>query len=511
SSEFAPEFGDYEVVIRMPRGYTVVATGRLQNPESVLSPIQLKRWKKISADSTIFIISQQEANASVEKDTISWHFKAQNVRDFAFAASNQYIWEARHTLIPGNSSPTLLQAFYIAGVAPLWQHLAVATAEYTLHAYSRHTFPFPYPTMSVTYGGVFGMEYPMIVFCGRQKIENGSYTEAARQSFISLVIHEVGHNFFPMVVNSDERRWMWLDEGLNTYLENLTKAFFEPMLRENEEEAEYRRVRDYLASGYSQPILGHPHTIREVGANAYLKVAIGLEILRNDILTPSQMDTAFQRYACTWAFKHPEPWDFFRMISNSVSQELGWFWRGWFLEALPISISIDTVVQEKIEVEKKWKETLLTEEKLALQHYLRKLAQDTVERSFFISRYPALKDKYVEKNLEVYRSRLRAHKEEFTRAREAYEKYLQSYEDLYEVRVRFRNQGMIWPLRVRLTYANGARSVWYFPAEVWAKEPRVLVKVFYTRGPVKQVEIDPGKVSLNSETRKNVYTLSGGD
>lgn len=512
-SEFATEFGDYEVSVRLPKGYVVVATGRLLNPEQVLSPAHLVRWKKVSTDSTTFIITPEEVPLKVEKEIQTWRFRAENVRDFAFAASNQYIWEARYTQVPGASQPTLLQSLYTSEVAPLWRHLALAAAEHTLHEYSRYTFPFPYPTMTVTYGGVYGMEYPMIVFCGRQQPEKGgSVPELLRYSFISLIIHEVGHNFFPMIVCSDERRWMWLDEGLNTYLENLSKATFEPLIREVEAEAERKRVRDYLAGGRSQSIMAHPLTIREMGANAYLKVAIGLETLREYILDPARMDTAFQRYARTWAFKHPEPWDFFRFISQNVVQELGWFWKGWFLDTMPVDIAIDTVIQEKVSIEKSYREVLLREEERAVRRYLRDLARDTVRQRFYVERHPHLIDNGVEANLRRYEAQLTAHRRAFLEAQAAAEKYIRRGGELYEVRVRFRNRGgMVWPLHVKLTYRDGSSSLWYFPAEAWAKEPTTLLKVFYTRAPVQQVEVDPRGISLDIRPENQVYGLSGSD
>ncbi|MCS7296907.1 MAG: M1 family metallopeptidase [Bacteroidia bacterium] len=512
-SEFATEFGDFEVFIRIPKGYIVAATGRLLNPEAVLSPPQLERWRKAGWDSTVFVVSSSEVPLQVEKEESVWHFKAENVRDFAFAASRQYIWEVRYTRISGTSHPTLLQSFYTSEVAPLWKYLAVGAAEHALHEYSRYTIPFPYPSMSVTYGGVGGMEYPMIVFCGRQKVEkDGSYTEAARHAFISLVIHEVGHNFFPMIVSSDERRWMWLDEGLNTYLENLSKRTFEPLLRKKEEEAERQRVRDYIASGRSQSILAHPLSIREMGANAYLKVAAGLETLREYILDPPRMDTAFQRYARIWAFKHPEPWDFFRVVSNAVSQELGWFWKGWFLDTKAVDIGIDTLIQERILIDRQLREHLLAEEQEAAYRYLEWLARDTVGASFYVDRHPSVVDKYVQANRALYEAERREKRAAFDQAKAAAEKFLKSEERVYEVRVLFRNWGgQVWPLWVKLTYRGGGSSLWYFPAESWAKDQTLLLKVFYTRRPVERVEVDPWQISLDIHPENQVYGVPSGD
>lgn len=512
-SEFATEFGDYEVTVRIPKGYIVGATGRLLNPENVLAPVHLERWKKVSADSTTFILTAKELPLKVEKDTLSWRFRAENVRDFAFAASNQYAWEARYTHVPGAPQPTLIQALYTPEVAPLWEHLALGAAEHAIHEYSRYTFPFPYPTMTVSYGGVYGMEYPMIVFCGRQQPEkNGKVSESLRHSFVSLVIHEVGHNFFPMIVCSDERRWMWLDEGLNTYLENRSKGTFEPRMQESDLENERRRLREYLASGRSQSILAHPLSIREMGANAYIKVAIGLETLREYILSPALMDTAFQRYARTWAFKHPEPWDFFRSISVSVPQELGWFWKGWFLDTASVDIAIDTVVQQKISIDRHYQKVLLAEETQAVETYLHRLARDTARIIFYVEKRPHLLNEQVKANLKAYQQTLMQRKKALTEAEAKASKYLRDNDEIYQVRVSFRNQGrMVWPLWIRLTYQSGARSLWYFPAEVWAKEPRYLVKVFHTRKPVQQIEIDPWGVSLDIQPENQTYGSAGGD
>ncbi|MCS7162401.1 MAG: M1 family metallopeptidase [Bacteroidia bacterium] len=511
-SEFATEFGTYEVTIRVPRGYVVAATGVLQNPTEVLSPTQLARWQRLNPDSTIQLISASELPTRIGKDTLAWRFRAENVRDFAFATSPRYIWEARYTHVAGASQPTLIQSFYPPEVAPLWKNLALAAAEHTLHEYSRYTLPFPYPTLSVTYGGVYGMEYPMIVFCGRQQLEkDGRYTEATRHGFVSLVIHEVGHNFFPMIISSDERRWMWLDEGLNTYLENLTKATFEPLIREKEAEAERARVRAYLASGQSQPIMGHPLTIREMGANAYLKVACGLEALRHYILTPKEMDTAFQRYARTWAFRHPEPWDFFRMLSSAIGQELGWFWRGWFLDTSWVDIAIDTVTIEKAEVESEVAEALLAEESAAVQRYLEALAADTASLSFYTSRHPEVADSFVQANYLAYQRRLRERRQKLQEAQRAAEAYLRKKGKVYAIRLRLRNLGrLVWPIWLRLEYPEGVSSLWYFPAEAWAKQTNLLAKVLFVRQPIVRAEIDPFGLSLDLRRGNNTYFLRGG-
>ncbi|MCS6790208.1 MAG: M1 family aminopeptidase [Bacteroidia bacterium] len=512
-SEFATEFGDYEVSVRMPSGYIVAATGRLLNPESVLPENIRERLQRVSSETNSFIISEKDLPLKGGKGVQTWRFRAENVRDFAFAASPNYLWEARLTQVPGAPQPTLVQAFYTPEIAPLWKHLAVAAAEHALHEYSRYTLPFPYPSMSITYGGVYGMEYPMIVFCGRQRLEkDGSYTQATRWAFISLVIHEVGHNFFPMVINSDERRWMWLDEGLNTYLENLSKETFEPLIRDEEKIAEYQRVRSYLANRRSQPILGHPHTIREMGANAYLKTAIGLELLRNYVLDPARWDTAFQRYARTWAFRHPEPWDFFRMLSSSIGQELGWFWKGWFLDTLPVDIAIDTAIQVKVGPESRTREILLSEETHAVERYLQVLAKDTQSLRFLTDKRREIRDKYVDSSYIRYQQKLALSKKQFQETAQVCQSYLrrEDKEGIYEVRVLFRNVGgLVWPLWVKLTYEGGASSLWYFPAEAWAKEPRLFLRVFYTRQPVVKIEIDPFGWSPDIQPANHAYSLAG--
>ncbi len=514
-SEFAVEFGDYEVEIRVPRGYVVAATGELQNPERVLSPEQFKRYQSVLADRSTFIIGPEDKREAVGKEMVSWVFRAQRVRDFAWAAAPHYIWEARLASIPGRQTPVRVQAFYTAEVAPLWKHLAIAAAEHTLQSYSRYTFPFPYPTMNVTYGAVYGMEYPMIVFCGRQEVKKDRYSESARHGFISLVIHEVGHNFFPMVVNSDERRWMWLDEGLNTYLENLTKATFEPMIREREAVRERDNVREYLASGYSQSILSHPYAIRQMGSNAYLKVAMGLEALREYILDPERMDTAFRRYAESWAFKRPEPWDFFRVISNSVTQELGWFWKGWFLDNKPIDIAIDTVVARTISVSPKVAQTLLAEAREAGLAYITYLKNQAKTKSFFVDKRPEIEDSYVRRNRSAYAEYLKRYEEEAAQAEKRLQAYLEAsagkeIKEVYETRVFLRNRGgMVWPVWVKVVTQDGAMFLWRFPAEIWAKSPTEVVKVFYTAVPVREVVLDPWNLSLDSEPRNHVYTVSG--
>ncbi|MGQ9863119.1 MAG: M1 family metallopeptidase [Bacteroidia bacterium] len=521
SSEFALEFGDYEVFIEVPQGYIVAATGMLQNPQTVLTPSQKSAYEKANDQTYTYIVSPKDLPLKTTETYQTWHFKAERVRDFAFAASSVWIWQVRQTRI--QNRPVWVHAYYTQEVAPLWDKLAIGAAEYTLHAYGSFTFPYPYPQISVVYGAIYGMEYPMIVFCGRQQVDKkGTYSLAARQGFIGLVIHEVGHNFFPMVVNSDERRWMWLDEGINTYVENLSKTHFEPGLRHKEAQLELQRVRNYMASAKSQSIMLMPHMIREMGANAYLKVAVGLQLLREYILKPEVMDTAFARYARAWAFKRPEPFDLFRVISQSTTQNLDWFWWGWFYQTWDLDLGIDTVVCKEIKLKGDLEaQVLLAEEKAAYEKMVSLCDQRRRKPTYFVESRPELQDAYVKEAFKWQDSILQVEEATYQQALQSKEKFLSLYQNppkkLWENFIVFKNYqllpwggrvtGLVFPIRARITYTDGSSSLWEWPAETWMKNPQQVLKVFYTAQPIKKVEIDPWNQTPDTNPDNNIYTL----
>src|SRR5215212_1766838 len=343
SGEFTLEFGNYRVRITVPDDHVVAATGLLQNPQEVLSAAQRQRLKQAeTAKEPIFIITPQEAKqneASKPKGKKTWVFQADSVRDFAFASSRKFIWDAAGANVEGNR--VLAMSFYPNEGEPLWSRYSTHAIMHTLAVYSRHTFPYPYPVAQSINGPVGGMEYPMICFNGPRPLPDGTYPASTKYGLISVVIHEVGHNFFPMIVNSDERQWTWMDEGLNTFLQYLSEQEWEQNYPSRRGEPKY--ITEYMASEAQVPIMTNSESVLQFGNNAYGKPATALNILRETVLGRELFDFAFREYARRWKFKRPMPSDFFRTMEDASGIDLDWFWRGWFYTTDHTDISIENV------------------------------------------------------------------------------------------------------------------------------------------------------------------------
>jgi hypothetical protein len=344
--EFALEFGDYRVQITLPADYLVAATGRLKNTVEVLTSDQRNRLKGAEdVAQPIFIVTPEEArkNELIRKKTKkTWIFEAEKVRDFAFAASRQFIWDAM--AVPFANRKVLAMSFYTKEAMPLWDQYATKTIAHTLSIYSKHTFEYPYPVaIAVQTGEGGGMEYPMISFNGGRPNKDGVYSESLKQRTLSIIIHEVGHNYFPMIVNSDERQWAWMDEGINTFLEYLAKQDWQEDYTSKRIPA--KKITDYLAGrkGPIRPIMTNADNLLHFTDNAYSKPASALNILREVVLGEQRFDYAFKTYAQRWKFKRPTPADFFRTMEDASGSDLDWFWRGWFFTTDYVDLSIDTV------------------------------------------------------------------------------------------------------------------------------------------------------------------------
>lgn len=345
-SEFALTFGDFDVEITAPSDHIIGATGVLLNADKVLSAEQRLRLESAAAteDKPIAIVSGQEAEASMKKKSkqhSTWHFKAENVRDFAFASSRRFIWDAM--AVKFGERTVMAMSLYPPEGNPLWGQYSTRVVAHTLRVYSRLTFDYPYPVAWSVHGATVGMEYPMVSFNPGRPQSDGTYSEYTKWEMIGVIIHEVGHNYFPMIVNSDERQWTWMDEGLNSFLEGIAE-------REWDHECPYpmgrpRDIVDYMKGDKSQiaPIMTDGHLMVQFLANAYLKPATGLNILRETIMGRELFDYAFKQYAQRWKFKHPTPEDFFRTMEDASAVDLDWFWRGWFYETDHVDISIEEV------------------------------------------------------------------------------------------------------------------------------------------------------------------------
>ncbi|MBA3599877.1 MAG: M1 family metallopeptidase, partial [Acidobacteria bacterium] len=331
SGEFTLEFGDYLVRITAPNDHVVSSTGVLQNPRQVLKPEWIQRLKQAeTAREPIKIITQAEATAnetSQPNGKKTWVFKGDNVRDFAFASSRKFIWDAQGHNVEGNR--VMAMSYYPKEGNPLWEKYSTHAIIHTLNVYSRYSFTYPYPVAISVNGPVGGMEYPMICFNGPRPQPDGSYSAQTKYGLISVIIHEVGHNYYPMIVNSDERQWTWMDEGLNTFVEYLTEELWDNKFPSRRGPA--FTITDYmkLPKDQLEPIMTNSENIIGFGPNAYAKPATGLNILRETIMGRQLFDFAFKEYARRWAFKHPTPADLFRTMEDASAEDLDWFWRGW--------------------------------------------------------------------------------------------------------------------------------------------------------------------------------------
>ena len=396
--EFALVFGDYKVAITVPSDHMVGATGVLQNPGDVLSQKEMDRWNQArkSFDEPVVIRTQSEAeklekNKSNKKNT--WIFHAENVRDFAWTSSRKFIWDAMAVRLE-NGKEVMAMSYYAKEANPLWGQYSTKVVAHTLKSYSSRTFDYPYPK-AISVEASNGMEYPMICFNYGRPDKDGTYTEAIKYGMISVIIHEVGHNFFPMIVNSDERQWTWMDEGLNTFLQFLAEQEWQRDYPSRRGPA--HKIAPYMKSEKSllEPIMTNSENIIQFGPNAYAKPATALNILRETVMGRDLFDFAFKKYAERWMFKHPTPDDFFRTMEDASAIDLDWFWRGWFFGTDPVDISIQDVKWYKIDSRKP--NEVKAKEKKAYEHeesYISRTRNKEVIGQTVLERDPKVGDFY---------------------------------------------------------------------------------------------------------------------
>ncbi|MEC9261825.1 MAG: M1 family metallopeptidase, partial [Pseudomonadota bacterium] len=354
--EFTLEFGDYEVSMTVPADHIVSSTGVLQNPRDVLTSEQRERLEEAEdADRPVFIVTPEEALENEKEgtsDTKTWHFKADNVRDFAWASSRKFMWDAKGVKQGGPQKHVMAMSFWPKEGGDLWKKYSTESIVHTLEVYNRFTFNYPYPTAQSVNGPVGGMEYPMITFNGpRTELQDDgsrTYSLAEKRFLIGVVIHEVGHTYFPMIVNSDERQWTWMDEGLNSFLDGVAGREWDPDIPWG---VEPRDVTGYMKSQTQVPIMTQSDSVLRLGPNAYTKPAVALNILRETILGRELFDFAFKEYAQRWMFKRPTPSDFFRTMEEASGVDLDWFWRGWFYTTDHVDISLDKVYKLRLDTE----------------------------------------------------------------------------------------------------------------------------------------------------------------
>ncbi|MCZ2355605.1 MAG: M1 family metallopeptidase [Bacteroidia bacterium] len=504
--EFALEFGDYTVNITVPNDHIVAATGILTNPDKVLTTKQLERYNQAkNAEKPIFIVTPEEATENQQSKpngTKTWRFFAKNVRDFAFATSRKFVWDAASVKIAGNS--TLAMSFYPKEGMPLWDKYSTHTIIHTLKVYSRYSLDYPYPVAISVNGPVYGMEYPMICFNGPRPEKDKTYSKATKYALISVIIHEVGHNFFPMIISSDERQWTWLDEGLNSFIQFLTEREFEPNYPSRR--GFPSSVVPYMSGGGLEPIMTNSESISQFGNNAYLKPAVGLNILRETIMGRELFDYAFKEYCQRWKFKHPEPADFFRTLEDASGVDLDWFWRGWFFETDPVNIGIQSVTCWKLNPsDPNITKTLAKQQYEKTSQNLTNIKNDTLIKQYYISDKPELKDFYNQYDEYAVTNReIEAYRNYVNNLSESQQKLLQSNQYFYVLE--FNNAGgMLMPIIIQVTYKDGSKEVFRFPVELWVKNTVTCTKEIISNQEIIEFQLDPFLETADIDTSNNVF------
>ncbi|MET0261320.1 MAG: M1 family metallopeptidase, partial [Rariglobus sp.] len=518
--EFALEFGDYLVRITAPADHVVTATGMLQNPESVLTPAQRERLAQAATSPRpVFVITPEEAAANeadgATKTTAAaagpqktWIFKAENVRDFAFASSRKFIWDAmgapdHATAVPGR--PVMAMSFYPREAGELWQKYSTHAVVHTLDVYSRHTFAYPYPVAISVHGPIHGMEYPMICFNGMRPEEDGTYSRETKYGLISLIIHEVGHNYFPMIVNSDERQWFWMDEGLNSFLQFIAERAWEknyPTKR-----GLPKAIVPYMTGPNQVPIMTNVESIDQRGPNSYAKPATALNILRETVLGRELFDHAFKTYANRWKFKRPYPADFFRTIEDASGMDLDWFWRGWFYTNDHVDISIDAVRRYSLDTRDPEIEKARLRDENDKELAKSVIAERNAPQPTRVEAFPELADFYSGRDeFEVLPSERKKHSElvEALKKDKVDPALLKTARNFYLVELSNLG-GLVMPVILKINYTDGTAETQRIPAELWRINNEKAAKLIMTPREVASLEVDPREETADANTANNFW------
>jgi hypothetical protein len=500
-SEFALPFGDYQVKITVPSDHVVAATGTLQNAEQVLSGSERERFEraKRSFDKPVFVISEMEARSKESKkskEKKTWIFKAENVRDFAFASSRKFIWDAMAVKV-GNHTPLAMSSYPKEG-NPLWEKESTIAVKNTLLTYSKHTIDYPYPVAISVHAPSIGMEYPMICFNYGRPNRDGSYGEHTRWALIGVVIHEVGHNFFPMIINSDERECTWMDEGLNSFVQYLTEVEHYPGFPHSW--GPPTKIVPYMKapSELKRPLMTGGDQVILAGAEQYAKAATALNILRETVIGPQEFDRAFKEYAERWAFKHPKPADFFRTLEDVSGVDLDWFWRGWFYTTDAVDMTIDNVRWFKISSEKQHPETSIRSSGKVVSKGNEKGGNDNP--GFEKGPSPITLKATLDQQYGEFWSRIN---EEEIAAKLA-------SKNIYEITLKNKG-GLVMPVEIEFVYKDGSREIEKLPVDIWRQDEATFVKSFVKEKEVAQIVVNPNNAIADINLDDNVYPRQAKD
>jgi hypothetical protein len=514
--EFSLAFGNYDVTMTVPADHVVGATGECTNYTKLLSKTELARWKKAqTADSPIEIVTREEALAKEKNpdqtNFKTWNYKAENVRDFAWGSSRKFIWDAMGIKVDGKK--TMCMSYYPDEAYALYAKYSTKVTAHTIRVYSKFTIPYPYP-VAISVEANSGMEYPMIAFNFGRTEPDGTYSEATKYGMIGVIIHEVGHNFFPMIINSDERQWSWMDEGLNTFVQFLTEQEFDNNYPSRRGPA--HKIVDYMRMPKNQlePIMTNSENIIGFGNNAYGKPCTGLNILRETIMGRELFDYAFKEYCRRWAFKHPTPADLFRTMEDASGVDLDWFWRGWFFDIEPVDISMDSVKSYQVVLGETLPVKMDTNYRQAGNRkefeHISRIRNKQSGMKFLVDTDTLLRDFYYYYQPEKETQGGQIIENRYSNLEKLTVDDYKQFEGKYIYEVSFSNKGgMVMPIILQWNYKDGTSEIERISAYIWRKNENNVVKAFIKDKEVQSIVLDPFLETADIDTKNNQWPKMG--
>ncbi|WP_276965485.1 M1 family metallopeptidase [Chryseobacterium sp.] len=518
--EFALVFGDFKVSMNVPSDHIVGGTGECKNYDQVLTSDQLSRYRKAeNASEPIEIVTLDEAKKAEKnhsKQRKTWVFEAKDVRDFAWTSSRKFVWDGMRVTIPENNNKVMAMSFYPKESYGLYRKFSTKAVAHTIKTYSEFTIPYPYP-VAQSVEAANGMEYPMICFNFGRTEKDGTYSEGTKNGMIGVIIHEVGHNFFPMIINSDERQWAWMDEGLNTFTEYLTEEKWDNKFPSKRGPA--WTIVDYmkLPKDQLEPIMSNSENIVQYGPNAYSKPATGLNILRETIMGRELFDKAFKTYAKRWAFKHPEPADLFRTMEDASGEDLDWFWRGWFYGTDPVDIAIDkvTAAVPNLETDPKAAAEIKYQVEKPLVNSFEDLSKirnrEDKNIKFYVEGDKDLQDfyyRYDRGQEKLDNNKQYTIKTEAGLPLDTWDK--EKFKNITAYQIDFVNKGgLVMPIILEFTFEDGSKLYDKSAAQIWRLNEQKVSKTYYFDKKLKSIQLDPMRETADIDTTNNFWSSTG--